>query len=306
MNNLQQRDAFFDALYDIASKDKNVYLVSADMSAPSLDKFRKDLASQYINVGIAEQNAISLASGMALEGKKVYIYGIASFISTRCLEQIRISCGIMKIPLKIIGVGCGFSYEDSGPTHHIFEDISLIRAIPNITINNCTDSVMASQLASISYCYDNANYIRLDRTKTDDIYKVDTCFSNGFNIIKPGKTYILSTGIMTHTALKIAEKLNGIGVIDIHRIPCSYALYDTLKHCNKVITMEEHVLNGGVGSYILECLNDNNIHIPVLRIGIDSTDGYCYKYGGREEAIWKYYSIDEETSTDKITEFIKD
>jgi transketolase len=304
MNNTQQRDAFFNTLYEIAKNDKNVYLVSADMSAPSLDKFRKDLAHQYVNVGIAEQNAISIASGMALEGKKVFVYGIASFISTRCLEQIRISCGLMKIPLTIVAIGSGFSYEESGPTHHIFEDISLIRAIPNVIINNCTDSIMASQLAYSSYGCNVANYVRLDRKKTDNIYYTNSVYYSGYNVLQDGKRYILSTGIMTHTALKIAHTMQDVGVIDVHTFPFSYALYDVLKHCDKIITMEEHILNGGMGSAVLEFLSDCNSNIPVLRIGIKNADGYCYKYGGRESVIWKYYGIDEATSTNKIKEFL--
>lgn len=305
MNNTQQRDAFFDELYEIAKEDKNVYLVSADMSAPSLDKFRKDLAFQYVNVGIAEQNAISVASGMALEGKKVYVYGIASFISTRCLEQIRICCGLMKIPITIIAIGAGFSYEESGPTHHIFEDVSLMRALPNIIVNNCTDSIMAKQLASISYGYKIANYVRLDRKKTGDIYAADTNFDMGFNILKSGKYYILSTGIMTHTALKISEKFNDLGVIDVHTFPFDEdALLYSLKDTNKIITIEEHVLNGGLGSSISEMVTDAQSNTKILRIGIDNMLGYCYKYGGREEVIWKYYNIDEELSVNKIKEFL--
>lgn len=306
MNNLQQRDAFFDKLYEIAKDNKDVYLVSADMSAPSLDKFRKDLAHQYVNVGIAEQNAISVASGMALEGKKVFVYGIASFISTRCLEQIRISCGLMKIPLTIIAIGAGFSYEESGPTHHIFEDISLMRALPNVIVNSCTDSVMASRLASMSCDYKIANYVRLDRKKTDDIYKIDTDLENGYNILKYGsKSFILSTGIMTHTATSIANQMDNVGIIDVHTFPFNEdALLKDIGNVSKIITMEEHVLNGGLGSSIGDCLHDNKSSQQLLRIGINNMDGYCYKYGGRESVIWEYYKIDEETSTNKIKEFL--
>lgn len=300
----QQRDAFFDKLYEIASHDKNVYLVSADMSAPSLDKFRQDLQSQYINVGIAEQNAIDVSVGMSLEGKKVYTYGIASFISLRCLEQIRISCAMMKTPITIVAVGVGLGYEDSGPTHHMIEDISVLRTFPNIVINNITDTVMAKYYAARSHSYTLANYIRLERSTKQDIYNIGDDFCKGYNVLKEGASYILATGIMTRQALSIAEKFENVGVIDIHSIPCSDKIIEKIKESDNIITMEEHILDGGFGSYILEIINNNNIVKNVLRVGINKLDGYCYEYGGREEVLWKYYGIDEESSIRNIKEFL--
>lgn len=300
----QQRDSFFNALYDLAISDKNVYLVSADMSAPSLDKFRKDLASQYINVGIAEQNAIDVSVGLSLEGKKVFTYGIASFISLRCLEQIRISCALMHIPITIVSVGVGLGYEDSGPTHHMFEDISILRTFPNIIINNITDSIMASKIVSLSYLYKDANYVRLDRSTKNDLYDKDSNFNKGYNIFKKGENYILSTGIMTRQALNISEKIENLGVIDIHTFPFDLDVIDNIKNSKKIITMEEHILDGGFGSMVCEILNDKNIKLQLLRIGIKKSDGYCYLYGGRENVIWKYYKIDEESSLNKIKEFL--
>ena len=116
MNNLTQRDAFWNKVYESARLNRNIVVVTADMGAPALDNIRRDLAGQFVNVGIAEQNAITLAAGLALTGKNVFIYAIAPFITLRCLEQIRVEAAMMKIPINIVGVGAGFGYEDSGPT----------------------------------------------------------------------------------------------------------------------------------------------------------------------------------------------
>ena len=105
---IPQRDAFWDRIFELASENKDIILVSADMGAPSLDKFRKDLPAQFVNVGIAEQNAITLAAGLAMTGKKVFTYAIAPFITLRCIEQIRVECCIMGLPLTMVGVGVGF------------------------------------------------------------------------------------------------------------------------------------------------------------------------------------------------------
>jgi transketolase len=157
------RDSFFDTLYKIARRDPDVMLVDADMGAPSLDKFRRDMPAQFVNVGIAEQNAISVAAGLTLGGKKAFAYAIAPFITLRCYEQIKVNMCSMKIPVACVGVGAGFSYEDSGPTHHTTEDIAIMRALPNMTIFNVSDNIMASACAKIAYEYESPLYVRLDR-----------------------------------------------------------------------------------------------------------------------------------------------
>ena len=133
---LDMRDAFFKSLYTIAKNDKSVMLLSNDFGAPSLDIFRKELASQYLNCGISEQNMISVAAGLALSEKKVYIYGILPFVTLRCLEQIKIDLCKMKLPVVIVGVGAGYAYESAGPTHHGIDDIGIMRMLEHLTILN--------------------------------------------------------------------------------------------------------------------------------------------------------------------------
>ena len=137
---ITQRDAFWDEIYRLAKIDRDIVVISADMGAPSLDKFRTDLPGQFVNTGIAEQNAILIASGLAKEGKKVFVYAIASFLTLNCIEKIRVQNGMMNIPINLVGVGAGFSYPDSGPTHHLIEDIAIMRSIPNITTYCVTDA----------------------------------------------------------------------------------------------------------------------------------------------------------------------
>lgn len=313
MSNISQRDAFWNKVYEIAKEDKNVVVITADMGAPSLDKYKKDLSSQFVNVGIAEQNAIDLAAGLSLTGKKVITYAIAPFITLRCLEQIRVQNAIMNIPITIVGVGAGFGYPDSGPTHHILEDIAIMRAMPNIIITNITDSTMAYAFGEISYNMKKTNYIRLDRQSYSDIYsKKKHDFTKGLALLKEGKEfYLISTGSMTHTALAIANKLEKkkikVGVVDVYTFPIKEKLFiNTIKGAKKLISLEEHFLPGGLGSAVCEILNDYNMLIPVKRIGLTTDKGYkyCYKYGGRE-IIRKYYGIDDTSIEKKIMEFLR-
>lgn len=304
-----QRDVFWNHVYEIMRGDKNVILLTADMGAPALDMIRKDFPGQFVNVGIAEQNAITVSSGLALEGKKVFAYAIAPFITLRCIEHIRVENAIMNIPLTIVGVGVGFGYDDSGPTHFLLEDLAMMRSMPNITIHSITDNIMASKVAEMSYRLQNTNYVRLERHVTPDVYDKDADFGEGFSILKDGEDgYIISYGIMTHQALKIAKKLEKneihMGVIDLYTIPINEKPFvDSVKSVKKLISLEEHFLPGGFGSAIIEVLNDNNILIPLKRLGLSVKDGYCYRYGGRED-IRSYYKLNEANIEKRVLEYI--
>ena len=131
---MQMRDFFINEIYNAAKKNKNIILITNDQGAQSLDKFRKDLPKQFINAGISEQNIITAAAGMAQQKKKIFVYSIASFITLRCLEQIKLDVNLMKLPVTIFGVGASYSYDSAGPTHHSIEDISILRTMKNLEI----------------------------------------------------------------------------------------------------------------------------------------------------------------------------
>jgi transketolase len=310
MNSSTQRDAFWNTVYHSAKLDRNIVVVTADMGAPALDRIRRDLAGQFVNVGIAEQNAITLAAGLVLTGKNVFTCAIAPFITLRCLEQIRVEGAIMRIPINLVGVGAGFGYEDSGPTHHLIEDIAVMRAFPNITLHSITDNLMAKYVAKkLCATSTNANYVRLDRRTFPDIYTQDTDFSKGFSVVKQGTdAYIFATGCMVHTALDITKQLKksgvSIGVVDVFTLPIDgKSLAPIVRKMKKIVTLEEHFMAGGFGSAIGEFLNDHEINIPYKRLGLPMDRGYCYEYGGRE-TIREYYGLDKRSLTKKIKEYV--
>jgi len=290
------RDAFFDKLYEIAKKDKNVILLTVDLGAFSLDKFKRDLKDQYINVGIAEQNIINLASGLTLEKKSVFVYGLSSFITTRCFEQIKVDLSGMNLPVKIIGSGPGICYSIDGPTHHAIQDVAIMRSLPNMIIYSPSDSTSASNIAKLSYESKNPVYIRIDKGKYPSLYSDKYDFTHGLSIIHTGKDLlIITTGMMVHQAIKLSEKLNKINIdtciIDLFRInPINeQLLLSIIKSFNRIVTIEEHSLIGGIGSIVSELLTDNNIFIPLKRFGIN--DKNCDKCGDRDW-MQKYYNLD--------------
>lgn len=301
------RDAFFDKLYELARKDPNIVLIDADMGAPSLDKWRRDMPAQFVNVGIAEQNAITIACGLALGGKIPFAYAIAPFITLRCYEQIKVDICAMKLPVTCVGVGAGFSYEDSGPTHHTTEDIAIMRALPNMTIINVTDNVMATKCAEVSVKSKIPMYVRLDREPLPDIYNKNETFTDGCTCLRKGKDIcIIATGNMVHKALKVADLLKKqkieAAVIDLYRLkPVNKNLVmKYMGQSKKIVTIEEHLIDGGLGSIIAEIIADNNVNQPLKRLAIP--DKYCYTYGGREE-IRRAVGLDTETVVKNIKDF---
>jgi len=305
MKDESQRDAFWERIYDLAKENKDIVLVIADMGAPALDKFRIDMSAQYVDVGIAEQQAIALSAGLALEGKKAFVYAIAPFISLRCYEHIRVNLASMNLPVTLVGVGSGVSYDDSGPTHHAVDDLSALRIFPNLKIHNMSDSVMARAFADISCELDCPNYLRLDRQVLPTIYDKGADFSLGFNVFSSGSDLcIVATGNMVHRALEIAKELKqkGIdtGIIDMYEFPINQEPFiDTVKDVKQIVTLEEHTLPAGLGSAVCEVLADFGVLKPVKRLGMNFTAGYCYKYGGREN-IQSLYKLDRESIINTI------
>jgi len=309
MKKISMRDAFFDKLYEIAQKDRDVILVSADMAAPALDKFRSDLGKQFVNVGIAEQNLVTVASGLALSGKKVFMYAIMPFVTLRCYEQIKVELSLMRLPVTAVGVGSGLSYDDSGPTHHCCEDIAIMRALPNMIILNSSDSVMAAKFAEMSYRLSEPSYVRLDREVLPVIYSQDSDFRDGLISLKAGKDLcIISTGNMVHSAFEVSNKLKehsiNAGIIDLYRLkPVNEKLLlESIKEAKRMVTLEENLINGGMGSLVAEVLADNGRTVPMKRFAIP--DKYYYAYGGRKN-LQSLCGLDVDSVTKGILEWLQ-
>ena len=301
------RDAFFDGLYDLAIEDRDLIIISADMNANSLNRFKKDLNSQYVDTGIAEQNAFLVASGLALSGKKPYIYAISPFVTSRTHEFAKIEGGLMKLPIKIVGVGAGFSYDESGPTHHTTEDLSIMRTIQGLEIFSPSDSVSAYNFAKQMHESSNPTYIRLDRQQLPQIHNEGYDFLQGFRELRKGdNTCIVTTGSMVHNALRIKEEYDSkgdlLGIIDLYKIkPTSENLKDKLKNYKGIISLEEHFLEGGLGSILSETITDNKLGVKLKRIGVK---GYHYQYGKRKD-IQDTASLGDNKVLKEIADFEK-
>lgn len=181
------RDVFFDEVCEIASKDKDVMVLTADMGAFGLDKFKEDFPTQYINVGIAEQNMVNVAAGLALGGKKIFIYAIASFATYRCYEQIKLNLCDMCLPVTIIGAGPGLSYAWDGPSHHCLHDIAIMQVLPEMVILTPSTAAEAMKAARIGYKSQTPVYVRLSKGKMLAAYGKYRDYSNEVPFIIGGQ-----------------------------------------------------------------------------------------------------------------------
>lgn len=287
MSNIQMRDAFINELHKRAKVDHDIIFITNDQGAISLDRFRAGLPKQFINAGISEQNIISIAAGLSLGGKKVYVYSIASFITLRCYEQIKLDLCVMNIPVTILGIGASFSYSIDGPTHHATEYISIMRALSNMQIYCPSDSNMAAKLVDISLNSKAPMYISMDREILPVLHDENENISSGISVLREGNDIcIISTGFMVHRAMEIAQELDKhfirAKVIDVYRLkPLNHhSIHENIQNSKKIITLEEHTINGGLGSIIAELVVDLNLRIPMKRLAIE--DNFLYCYGIRE------------------------
>lgn len=305
------RDTFSDILYNIAKKDKRVILVTSDTGAICHDEFRANLPNQYLNIGIAEQNMIGLAAGLALAGKLVYAYALVPFATMRCYEQIRVDLCCMGLPVTVVGVGAGYDYSTLGPTHHGTEDIALMRALPGMTIFSPSDSIMVEAIARMSYELPGPKYIRLDRTGTPLIYQDrNEDFTRGIAVLRTGPDLcIIATGRMVYNALRVSDKLAKHGmsatVIDIYRIKplAEELIFETIDKFGFIVTMEEHFLTGGIGTIINELLIKKRKRCVVKNFGIP--DKFCRQYDGKREYLQGLMGIDIESATSILMKMIK-
>ena len=298
---MAQREVFISNLFDKAKLDKDIYFLSVDMGAVALDQWREQLPEQFIALGISEQNAINVASGLSAAGKKVYVYFMACWVA-RCFEQIRYSCAMGKNPITILGAGPALGYSPAGPAHSPVEDLAYMRSLAGIEIYSPANDKMAEKLVDLTYNDPKLRYIRLERSYPkilDSFYSnlvVDNDFLNlGFHTIKKNggennsDVCIVSSGYMLGRSLEVAEKLEidglSVCVLDLFKIKSIDLSYfaKVVRTCDSIITLEEQFLSGGFGSYVCETLADLGIQKKILRIGLP--DRYIFENGNREQLI---------------------
>jgi transketolase len=297
MNELRtktMRDALIEQICERMSDNERIFFLSADMGAPALDRLRQDFGERFINVGIAEQNLVNVAAGLALEGFIVYAYGIAAFVTMRAFEQIRTNLALLSqqrpLNVNLVGVGTGVSYEMSGPSHHCLEDIALIRTLPNIMLFSPSDWVMTEKFVDLSMNLRIPKYLRLDGKPLAKIYDENRDFDweKGFcELLEGTDICFVSTGYTTHRALKVARTLQAsgrsIGLVDVFMLASvdRDRLFDIFENYKYIFTIEEAFIGtGGLDSLVAGVLQGRDADIKVRSFGFSNS--YVFKSGSRD------------------------
>lgn len=309
---LGERPVFGMALLELAKEDESIIAVTADtVNSAGLDRMKNTLPGQIVNVGIAEQNMMGIATGLASEGYKVVTVTFAPFQVMRCLEQIRVNQGYMKQKVVMIGLASGVAYGELGFTHCCIEDISLLRSIPNIAVVSPSDCVEVVKALKAALEYPQSVYIRLmDKTGIPIVYKEDYLFQIGHAVKVYGGdntdevfTAVIANGTMVYPAIEAAKVLSGeygikVDVYNMHTVkPIDIKLLDELAEgITDIITVEEHSIIGGLGSAVAEYYSDKRKRPLIHKMGIE--DEYCH--GASHETILRKYELTQNGIIKKI------
>ena len=277
------RNAFSDALVKAAKQDPKIIQLTGDHGYALFDDFRKNCPSQYINAGIAEQNMVGVAAGLARSGFKPVVYGLSAFVPVRVAEQIKIDVCHDNLPVIFIGDGAGFVYSQLGTSHQSTEDIACCRAIPNLTILSPADRFEMTACMEMAFQLNRPVYLRMGKSDIGDVHKQIPQFSLG-DILEvkagSGRIHFIATGSMVKKAIEIAEHYDGAGVSSAPTIKTINADQVT-KICRNndlIVTMEEHSVLGGLGSVIAE-ISTSSAPVRICRIGVnDRFSEHCGTY----------------------------
>ena len=300
--------AFGLAAVDVAENNDKIVMLTADLTFFSgLERFKNAFPDRLYNCGIAEQNMIGVAAGMAKEGFIPFANTYGTFASMRCADQVRVNMGYMNLPIKLVGLTSGLSVGILGPTHISTEDIAVFRSIPNIDIlspADCMETIKAVQAAAKT---DRPTYIRLTGTTSNPaVYKEDYEFEIGKAIrLKEGDDVtIIATGTMVHMALQVAEKMQEFGVsvevIDMHTIKPLDEEAILGASGKAIVTLEEHSIIGGLGSAVNDCLINAGNKKSCLNLGLSDE----YKHAADYTYLLSSYGLDVDTITNKIRLFL--
>ncbi len=302
MNKIPNRQAICETLMNAAKNDKDVIALCSDSrGSASMTPFFNEFPEQAVEVGIAEQNLVSIAAGMAHAGKKTYCFSPACFISTRSYEQAKVDVAYSNTNVKLIGISGGISYGELGMSHHSAQDIAAMTAIPNMRVYLPSDRFQTTKLIEALLKDEKPAYVRVGRNPVEDIYSEDNIpfemdratvhnWGNGNK-----KVVIVACGEMVHPAIEAAKNLAkdniNVIVIDMYCLKPfdSMTLLDNAIDADLVVSIEEHAPFGGLGSEVASVISAN---IPKKVIQKALPDDHVIT--GKSQAVFDYYGLNSE------------
>jgi transketolase len=292
------RNAVVERLSALAEHDPKLILITGDLGFGVLTEFAKRFPKQYLNVGVAEQNMLGVAVGLALGGRTALVYSIANFPTLRCLEQIRNDACYHEANVKILAVGGGFSYGGLGISHYATEDLAVLRSLPGMTVVSPSSKWEAQQAIDALVRTAGPGYLRIDKSFVEPDEADPATFRLGrFRQVREGRDIsLLATGGILATVIQAADSLLARGirarVYSVHTIkPFDHdGLRAAVKETGGIVTVEEHTLDGGLGSVVAESCLDHGLQPKTfLRLGVP---GRFPEVIGSQDYLRRYYKLD--------------
>ena len=301
------RDSFSETLVRLAKADPNILLLTGDHGYALFDQFRKECPTQYINAGIAEQNMVGMAAGLARGGFRPFVYGLSAFIPVRVIEQIKLDIAHDKLPVILIGDGAGFVYSHLGTSHQSTEDIACTRAIPNMSVYSPADRYELIACMEMAYRSKTCVYLRMGKSDRGDVHLNDVHLKAGYlQEVRVGQshdTVFIATGSMVRTAIDIANSsYPDVAVWSAPFIkPIDHKQIVTICSASQtLVVLEEHSVLGGLGSVITEIASEF-APLRIARVGVKD----CFsKHCGSYEYLLGEHGLDQSAIEQQIREFL--
>lgn len=306
------RQTCLDEIYNLAKKDKRVVFIGSDLGAGTLDKFKKEMPDRFFMEGVSEANIIGISAGLAMNGIIPYVNTISTFITRRCYEQVLIDIALHNLKVRLIGNGGGLVYAPLGPTHLAFDDVALMRSIPNMTVVAPADATEMKRLMPLTLNYPGPMYIRLGKGNDPVVTPRRKKFRIGkAMLVRKGKNVLLiTTGITLKVALEAAD------ILKTHNIHTTVLHMHTIKPIDKksvlqyahpvsvIVTIEECEITNGLGSAISEIVAESCFNPPkkFKRVGIP--DVFPDKYGSQDK-LMSYYKLSSQAIVQEVITSLK-
>jgi transketolase len=293
------RNTFINTIIDECRRREDIFIISGDAGLGVFDQFKEEFPERFLNMGVAEQNMISFAAGLAITGYKVVLYNIIPFVLYRCFEQVRNDICYQELPIILVGIGSGVTYAPMGMTHYSIEDIGIAQTMPNLTVISPIDPVEAKLAAEHALTSSVPVYVRLAKRGEPDIHK-----RSDFNITEPQilehgeKVALVCHGSITEEVLKAYTLLIGQGIrplvvsVPVLQPIDKETILRFFKNVDIVISVEEHFVNCGLGSILSNVITEHGLDCKLIKMGIPC--GFIHDINDTQ-GMRKLFGIDAET-----------
>jgi transketolase len=293
---IPNRQVICETLLELAKKDRDIMVLASDSrGSAAMAPFAQALPEQFVEVGIAEQNIVGIAAGLAHSGKKPFVASPACFLSMRSIEQIKVDVAYSATNVKLIGISGGVSYGALGMTHHSLQDIAVARAIPGLAVILPADRHETKRMTEALVKHEGGVYVRIGRNPVEDVYESDDCefvIGKAVTMREGTDITIIAAGETVRVALDAEAELQEAGVscrvINMHTIkPLDVdAIIRAAKETGHIITVEEHSIHGGLGAAVAEVVVQHH-PVPMRIIGIPDEPAIA----GKTSEVFEYYGI---------------